>query len=330
MKTIGCSFILLLALSSNTLAIVDGQVAGINEYQSVGSVISGGGGLGSFVALSSTWVLTAAHVVDNDPNAILIAGHQDAPGGEAFFFAEQVILHPDYVAGEFHDDLALIKLSDFDPIVPSAHNISFATLSNVALPTNIPMTATVTGWGQDTVDGPVADDFEFVRRFTTVNTDTADPFATVGVMPFPTSFPTACAGGQILCTYGTNGGAQGVSGGGIFLDYGGGEVVAAINSFLFDENDIDPNIPLDWTNAYWTVGTSVAAYRAWIEEPETGVFTNAQFAAAPVPLPGAIWLIGSALSGVFAAQRNRKRGNRMRHSGKQIFVNRVSADSGDA
>ncbi|MFT4583254.1 MAG: secreted trypsin-like serine protease [Gammaproteobacteria bacterium] len=298
-----------MVLSSNAQAIVGGQIAGIDEYQSVGSVIAidaalNTARLGSFVALSSTWVLTAAHVVDSPGGALLIGGHQDAPAGEPFFFIERIILHPNYMVGESHDDLALIKLSDFDPIVPSAHNMSFATLSNVALPTGIPTTATITGWGQDTVDGPVADDFQFTRRHTTVDTD-LDPFARVMVAPFPTPFPSACAGGQILCTYGTSGGAPGDSGGGIFLDYGGGEIVAGINSFLFDENDLDSNFPLDWTNGYWTVGTSVAAYQGWIEEPEAGVFTNAQFAAAPVPLPGAIWLLGAALFGVLVPRRNR-------------------------
>jgi hypothetical protein len=153
MKILSRYVVLLMVLSSNAHAIMGGQIAGIDEYQSVGSVIAidaalNTARLGSFVALSSTWVLTAAYVVDSPGGALLIGGHQDAPAGEPFFFIERIILHPNYMVGESHDDLALIKLSDFDPIVPSAHNMSFATLSNVALPTGIPTTATITGWGK--------------------------------------------------------------------------------------------------------------------------------------------------------------------------------------
>ena len=295
MKTISLSFALAFFVHSTAHAIVGGQLSDPDEYQQIGAVV-GGSGIGSFVALSENWVLTAAHVVDTASTAstLLIGGHPDTPIiGEPFFLAEQIILPPDYVMGEFHDDLALIKLSALSVIQPSLHNMSFATLSNVAVTGSLPGTATVTGFGQELVDGsPPA---EFFRRSVSMATTTADPFDVVGVAPFPTVFPTGCGGGIILCTYGTTGGAPGDSGGGTFLDYGGGEIVGAINSFVFDENDLDSNIPLDWTNGYWTVGTSVAAYEDWIKQPESGVFTNAVFAAAPVPVPPAVMLLASAL-----------------------------------
>ena len=139
-------------------------------------------------------------------------------------------------------------------------------------------------------------------------TDSADPFATVGVPPFPTVFPTECGDGAIHCVYGA-GGAPGDSGGGVFVDSVDGEVVTAINSFIFDENDLDPTRPLDWSDGYWTVGTSVAAYEAWIKAPQAGVFTGANFSAAAfVPLPASIWLLGSSLLGlILVAGRTSRR-----------------------
>jgi hypothetical protein len=310
MKAIARILLLLGALSSNAHAVVMGNLAGIDDYSSVGSVISGGGGLGSFVAISDLWVLTAAHVVDSSDSALLVGGHPNAPpvglhlGGEAFFlFVDDIIIHPGYTVNEFHDDLALIKLSDVNPILPTDQSMSFATFSSVPLPGTLPVNATVTGYGQEEIG---VEQTEFNRRSGSVPTDTADPFATVGVTPFPTIFPTDCGGGAIHCVYGTVGGAPGDSGGGMFANTAGGPVVTAINSFIFDENDLDPNILLDWTDGYWTVGTSVAAYEDWIKNPETGVFTGANFSSAAfVPLPPAIWLLGSSIFGLIAVARKK-------------------------
>ena len=298
MKTIARYLFICSLVMSNAHAVMMGNLAGVNDYSSVGSVISGGGGLGSFVAVSDLWVLTAAHVVDTSPGAALIGGHPDSPSGEAYFiYVEDIIIHPDYTPGEFHDDLALIKLSDIDPIVPNAYSMSFATFSSVPLPGTLPEPATVTGYGQEEIGDDTGVGF---RRFVSVATDTADPFSIVGTAPFPTD----CGGGMIHCVYGMGGGAPGDSGGGVFVNSVAGEVVTAINSFIFDENDLDPTIPLDWTNGYWTVGTSVAAYEDWIKVPLEGVFTGANFSdAAFVPIPAAIWLFGSSLLVLIAVSK---------------------------
>ena len=88
----------------------------------------------------------------------------------------------------------------------------------------------------------------------------------------------------------------------MWLDYGGDPEVAAIMSFVFDENDLlDPRQTPNWDNGYWTVGTSVAYYESWIKSH----VPTARFGDAPVPIPAAFWLLGSALLALGAIRHKR-------------------------
>lgn len=325
MKSIIRYVVIYLVFNSSAYAIVDGSVDGSNTYSSVGYTITAAGGLGSLVVLDSNWVLTAAHVLDDAAPAFLVLGNpnDDAPPGAEglYFFIEQTVLHPMYTPGEFHDDLALIKVSSADPIDPmSSVQVNFATLSNVALDSTspdflpLPGTSTITGYGRTEVLGPDPTDLLRNQGASAIYVD--DPFATLGVTPFDPGFPTDCAGAQLLCTYSTGeppsadaGGAPGDSGGGMFVDYGGGEVVGAINSFIFDENDIDPaDFPTaDWTNGYWTVGTSTAYYEDWIRGVVQGDGGTVRFGSSPVPLPPAFYLFAAGLVGLAGTSRRRNR-----------------------
>ena len=243
---------------------------------------------------------TAAHVVESDP-ALLVVGDPSTGAEGAYFFFEEVIMHPDYLSGEFHDDLALIKLSPLDPIIPTPGTIdaSFATLSNVDLSGGLlPVTTTLTGYGLTSVDGTVDPDEPLLRRYGVATTDPFGP-PTPSVDP---GFPYDCSHAMWLCTYSTTGGAPGDSGGAMWLDYGSGEVVAGINSFIFDENDLlnPPEAP-DWNDGYWTVGTSTAYYQDWI----TSYVPTAMFGISPVPIPSAVWLFGSGLLGLIGIARRK-------------------------
>jgi secreted trypsin-like serine protease len=300
MRAIIRYFLIYLALTSNVHAIVLGTIDEDNIYSSVGYTLTSGGGLGSVVALDPYWVLTAAHVVESDP-ALLVMGDSFTGAEGAYIFFEEVITHPDYVSGEFHDDLALVKLSAIDPIIPTPGSIdaSFATLSNVSLSSGLPATATLTGYGVTSVGGTLDPDEPILRRYGVATTDPFGP----PTPSFDPGFPYDCSLAMWLCTYSTTGGAPGDSGGAMWLDYGGGEMVAGITSFIFDESDLldPPGVP-DWSDGYWTVGTSTAYYEDWI----TSYVPTAMFGSSPVPIPASVWLFGSGLLGLVGIARRKK------------------------
>lgn len=284
-------------LITNANAIVSGTEDDSNSYSSVGYTLTYAGALGSVVAIDPNWVLTAAHVADGGP-AYLVMG--DPAGAEGIYiYIDQVIFHPDYVSGEFHDDLALIHLSDIDPIDTNQVDTSFATLSNVSLSNDLPTTATLTGYGLTSIDGTLDPNEPIMRRYGVAATD---PFGPPTPIVDP-GFPYDCSQPIFLCTYDTTGGAPGDSGGAMWLDYGGGEVVAGINSFIFDENDLlDPSQTPDWTNGYWTVAISTAYYEDWI----TSHVPAAMFGSSPVPIPSAVWFMGSGVLCLITIARRKK------------------------
>lgn len=290
-----------LALSSNAHAIVSGTVDADNIYSPVGYTLTGSGSLGSVVALDPLWVLTAAHVVDAADPLLLVMGDPNSGAEGLYLYFDQVIIHPDYVPGEFHDDLALINLNGVDPIepVPGVVDASFATLSNVGLHGGMPATATLTGYGLTQVDGTADPNEPLLRRVGVADTDPVGP---IPPPPFNPGFPFDCSLPMLLCTHDTTGGAPGDSGGAMWLDYGGDPVVAAIMSFVFDESDLtDPPGSPNWADGYWTVGTSVAYYQDWIRS----YVPDALFGGAPVPVPAAFWLLGGALLALGAIHHRR-------------------------
>ena len=298
MRTITRCALLFLVFTSSAHAIVLGIDDTTNKYSSVGYTLTSAGGLGSVVALDSNWVLTAAHVVEAAPLFLVMGDAVNGSEGLYLLF-DDVILHPDYVSGEFHDDLALIKLNASDPINPETVDASFATLSNVGLGSSLPATATLTGYGLTSIDGAVDPNAPVIRRYGDAATDPFGPLAPA-VDP---GFPYDCSLAMLLCTYGTTGGAPGDSGGAMWLDYGAGEVVAGINSFIFDENDLlNPPESPNWDDGYWTVGMSTAYYADWI----TSHVPTAMFGGSPVPVPSAAWLLASGLLGLVGIARLRK------------------------
>ena len=156
----------------------------------------------------------------------------------------------------------------------------------------------MTGYGVTAPDGALDPNEPILRRYGVADTYPSGPSAP----SLDPGFPFDCSLAMFLCTFGETGGAPGDSGGAMWLDYGGGAVVAGINSFIFDESDLldPPGIP-DWSDGYWTVATSTAYYEDWI----TGYVPTAAFGGSVVPVPAAFWLFGSGLLGLFAVARGK-------------------------
>lgn len=119
------------------------NLASSNPYEAVGRfnwTSSSGGGLASGTLISTEWVLTAGHVVD-DP---LATNFQFTVGGQSYG-ASEVIIHPDWNGNiQSGSDLALVRLDQ------SIDTVSAAQLYSGNQ--EVGLTTTVVGFGK-TGDG---------------------------------------------------------------------------------------------------------------------------------------------------------------------------------
>jgi secreted trypsin-like serine protease len=161
---------LLLSLIGNaapdrTVQIVGGTPVGDDRYPWIAAVyfysadrdlfLPGCGG----TLIGARWILTAAHcVVDADTgelevasNVAVLLGVRNLASDEGTLArVDQVIVHPDYEAVTFANDVALLELREASDATPIA-------LSTAANP--VPLvgeTATVAGWGATEEDGPAS------------------------------------------------------------------------------------------------------------------------------------------------------------------------------
>ncbi len=259
------------------------------DYDSVGRVTySVGSGSGSGVLIGQDWYLTAGHVVysnylNNTPGNV-----QFTVGGNTYV-ADQIVLHPGYVnnLSENGNDLALVRLSS---VVSNVTPASLYTSGG-----EIGQTATIVGFGRTGTGLTGATVGTNVKRAgTNVLDTTGDTFASgwssnVALSDF--DYP-----GQPYSTWGSSTPtaleylvAEGDSGGGVFVDFGSGPVLAAISSFLLSNNDgVFPGYG-DGMGA-----TRLSGHAAWIAE------------TLAVPEPSTLVLAIVGLLAIGAVHRGRK------------------------
>lgn len=200
--------------------------------------------------VSATWVVTAAHCVDNGTGTgdfYVLAGTTDVALGGIRRDPAEIFLHPGYVPGEHpRNDIALIRLVSpvpgigIAPIAPLLPDREAAALKVGAL-------ARVTGWGAVGQGGGAVRDLRYVDVRVFSNNDCNDPVAYAGaVMP-----EMVCAGyaegGKDSC--------QGDSGGPLTAVDQGQRVLVGIVSW--GEGCARPN--------RYGVYTRVARFAAWVE-----------------------------------------------------------------
>ena len=119
----GCS-----ANSASVNRIVGGENAGSLTWNWAVS-ISIDGSLCAGSIISSLWVLTAAHCLDDltRPQLTVFAGSNGRFAGSQTRTVSQVVLHPRYDRNTFLNDIALLRLS-------SALNFNDPAVSQICLP----------------------------------------------------------------------------------------------------------------------------------------------------------------------------------------------------
>lgn len=227
---------------------------------------------GSATLIAENWVLTAAHVVDND-SVLDTDWSFDTGDGSRRYRAAEVILHPTWSASNLLvGDMALVRLEErVDNITPARLASSFTTNgSEVSL-----VGFGGTGQGLSGWEG----DYDLRRRAgTNLSESGRQMFGRSELMAFDFDAPWADGGAtnlESMLMYGDSGGA-------IMAETALGWELVGVNSFISFGNE--------WAGLYGqTMGaTRVWDYGAWI--------------SGTIPSPGTLAVLAPML---FAARRRR-------------------------
>ncbi|CAF0863890.1 unnamed protein product [Rotaria sordida] len=145
--------------------IVGGETASINTWGWIVSLSINQAWMCGGTILSSSWILTAAHCVEDvqNPSLVLIsAATNQLFGWEQSRSASTVIIHPQYNGSMFENDIALIKVSP-------PFNMTDLSISKICLPISttedyppISSTLVAIGWGDLTEHGIISETLQQV------------------------------------------------------------------------------------------------------------------------------------------------------------------------
>ncbi|XP_016837012.1 serine protease homolog 126 isoform X3 [Nasonia vitripennis] len=149
---LSCVFALAFLASALSMSsrIVGGETAPEHAYPYQASIRVGADHKCSGSLLNNNWILTSAHcLVKYDPSSfIVVVGSNSLIFGGFAFCARETRLHPNYVQGELHDDIALLKLCKPATFGDKVQPVQLPS-EDVREEENLP--AVLTGWGSSQV-----------------------------------------------------------------------------------------------------------------------------------------------------------------------------------
>lgn len=176
--------------------------------------------------VSATWVVTAAHCVDNGTartDLDVLGGTVDVSVGGVRVKVTEIIVHPHYLPGKYpRNDIALLRLSS---ILTGASINAIPLVSGVdeAIALKDGSLARVTGWGSLKAGGTTVKDLRYVQLRVFTNSDCNDPVAYKGKVKDEMVCAGFAKGGKDSC--------QGDSGGPLTVSLGGRPQLAGVVSW---------------------------------------------------------------------------------------------------
>ncbi|CAF1215000.1 unnamed protein product [Rotaria sp. Silwood1] len=158
--------------SSNPVSIsriVGGEDAGISTWSWAVSILISDGPICGGSIMSNSWVITAAHCVDNRfaSSVIIYAGSNNRLFGTQNRTVSEIILHPHYNSSNYVNDIALLKLTS--PLNMSDDHVSricMPLVSSLTLASDewpvVNTTVVVVGWGRLSEGGSLSTNLQQV------------------------------------------------------------------------------------------------------------------------------------------------------------------------
>ncbi|XP_033757357.1 fibrinolytic enzyme, isozyme C-like [Pecten maximus] len=156
----------------NTLWIVNGQNASIQNYPWQASLQDTGSHNCGAVVISARKAVTAGHCIGGGALEIRVGSDQHLEGGKLFKVSKATV-HPDYGSGEgtFPNDIAVL---DFDEDITGDSGATAVKMPDASSGDFAGQTCTITGWGRTSGGAPLPDVLQEAKTTVLSNSDCGD------------------------------------------------------------------------------------------------------------------------------------------------------------
>jgi len=239
--------------------IINGQLAAANQFpwhvSIKGTLDNGQETLCGGALISNAYVITAAHCIINVPTVTIGMGSNNLALPQIAMIAQSRIIHPNYNAQTYQNDLALLRL----PLnVTTTTQIQWIRLPTISQTSNqfVNSTGIFSGYGRVTDQSNISPTLRFARTRILTNLQCQQYYGTIAVT------------NNTLCTFGWDFNEQGPcandNGGPLYLAESNGNTLIGIHSFISSSG----------CNAGHPAGyVRISAYTQWISQ-QVGIATR--------------------------------------------------------